>query len=70
MGYRGRVRGVLAAVVAVAALVAAPRRWPTRSRRKDAQGRTITFDVRAPDVAVEWYANLLRRPPTGTRSSA
>lgn len=28
--------------------------------RADDAGRTITFDVRAPDVDVDWYASLLR----------
>jgi hypothetical protein len=59
------VRRVLAVLVAVVALVAAPAAVADTFTAKDAQGRTITFDVRAQDVAVEWYANLLRNAAHG-----
>jgi hypothetical protein len=59
------VRRLLAAAVAVAALAAAPTALAETRTAQDAQGRTITFDVRAPDVDVEWHANLLRNAAHG-----
>ena len=59
------MRRVLAVVVAAAALVAAPAALADTITAQDDQGRTITFDVRAPDVDVQWHANLLRRAAHG-----
>lgn len=49
---------VLVAVVAALAAAAAARAEIVVSH--DDQGRPITFDVRAPETDVEWYASLLR----------
>jgi hypothetical protein len=49
---------LLPLLVAALALAAAARADIVVSH--DDQGRAITFDVRAPDVDVEWYAALLR----------
>lgn len=59
------MRRVLAAAVAAAALVAAPAALADTITTQDDRGRTITFDVRAPDVDVQWHANLLRRAAHG-----
>lgn len=38
--------------------------------KQDTQGRTITFDVQAPAVDVDWYAGLLRAAAHGDEISA
>lgn len=55
------MRRPLVLAVALAALLvpAAPAAAET-VLRQDADGRTIRFDVQAPDVDVEWYAGVLR----------
>src|SRR5262245_16282766 len=37
--------------------------------KRDADGRAITFDVRASGVDVDWYASLLRRAAHGDEIS-
>jgi hypothetical protein len=58
---------VLVAVVAALAAAAAARAEVVVSR--DNQGRAITFDVRAPETDVEWYAALLRGAAHGDEIS-
>jgi hypothetical protein len=60
-----RRSAALLAVVVLAALVGAPAALAEVIGVPDDQGRTITFDVRAPDVDVQWHANLLRRAAHG-----
>ena len=55
--------GLLLAVVA-ALLLAAPAAAEI-VHAQDREGRTITFDVQAPGVDVEWYAELLRNAAHG-----
>ena len=59
------MRRLLSVLAAVAALVAAPSALAEVVTSQDLQGRTITFDVRAPDVNVEWHASLLRNAAHG-----
>ncbi len=54
------MRRLLVLLTAVAALAAAPSALAEVVTAQDAQGRTMTFDVRAEGVDVEWYASLLR----------
>jgi hypothetical protein len=63
--YSARVlRLALLAAVAGALAIAAPASAEV-VLVKDREGRTITFDVQAPDVDVEWYAELLRNAAHG-----
>jgi hypothetical protein len=59
---------VLLAVLA-AALVSTAAASAELVTREDDAGRTITFDVLAPDVDVEWYATLLRSAAHGDEIS-
>ena len=58
-------RAVIALLAALAALLLA---GPAAARElvlRDDEGRTMRFDVRAPDADVEWFAGLLRRADHG-----
>jgi hypothetical protein len=57
---RAPMRSLLAAVVLVLALALAAGANAAIITSTDAQGRTITFDVRAPAVDTDWYASVLR----------
>jgi hypothetical protein len=59
------VRRLTALAVLLAALGVAPPAAAEIVTAQDRQGRTITFDVLAPDVDVEWYAELLRNAAHG-----
>jgi hypothetical protein len=61
------VRRVLILLVGVFAAVASPVHSADAAvvSRRDAAGRQIRFDVRAPDVDVDWYAGLLRTAAHG-----
>lgn len=65
-------RRVLAALVAVAALALAVAAGTNAAvvTERDNQGRAITFDVRASNVDVGWYANVLRAAAHGNEISA
>jgi hypothetical protein len=59
-------------VVVVALLLALATASATRAAivvSHDTQGRTITFDVRAPSVDTEWYASVLRAAAHGNEIS-
>jgi hypothetical protein len=60
----------LLVTVTVAALAVATGADAAIVTSQDAQGRTITFDVRAAAVDVEWYADWLRRAAHGDEISA
>jgi hypothetical protein len=64
-----RILAALFGAVAVALAVAAGADAAVVTSR-DAQGRTITFDVRAASVDVEWYASVLRAAAHGNEISA
>src|SRR5688572_27606145 len=53
----------------VAAAVAGGNAAAETILKRDAQGRTIHFDVQAPDVNVDWYASLLRNAAHGDEIS-
>ena len=65
-------RRLLAAVFAAlaVALALAARTGAAIVTSQDAQGRTITFDVRTPTVDTEWYASVLRAVSHGDEISA
>src|SRR3989442_3146200 len=65
-------RRLLAAVFAalVVSLALAARTGAAIVTSHDAQGRTITFDVRAATVDTEWYASVLRAVSHGDEISA
>ena len=60
---------VLLLAVLVAALAVATGASAEIVTAQDAQGRSITFDVRAPAVDVEWYAATLRAAAHGNEIS-
>lgn len=55
------MRRLLVVLALLAGLAAAPAAGAGLVTKKDDEGRPIRFDVRAPDVDVDWYADLLRR---------
>ncbi len=56
--------------IAAAALLAFPALGHGKIvARKDTEGRPITFDVRAPNVPLAWYARHMRRALPGYESS-
>ncbi len=57
---------LLALVAALALATAAGAEIVTRA---DTEGRTITFDVQAPSVDVDWYAAVLRAAAHGDEIS-
>jgi hypothetical protein len=65
-------RRLLVALVAalVLALAAAAGADAAIVTSHDLQGRTITFDVRAPNVDTEWYASVLRASAHGNEISS
>ncbi len=65
--FRGRV--VFAALLAALALAGATGANAAIITSHDDQGRTITFDVRAPVVDTEWYASVLRAAAHGNEIS-
>jgi hypothetical protein len=65
---RRRVLAALAVVAAIALSVSAGAGAAVVSER-DNQGRTIRFDVRASNVDVDWYANVLRAAAHGNEIS-
>jgi hypothetical protein len=67
--HRRRVLAALVVVVAIALPVAAGANAAVVSER-DNQGRSIRFDVRASNVDVDWYANVLRAAAHGDEISA
>ena len=67
--FSRRLAAFLAAVV-VASLAVAAGADAAIVTSQDNQGRTITFDVRATAVDVEWYANWLRQAAHGDEISA
>ena len=67
--FRRRVLAALVAVAAIALSVAAGTNAAVVTER-DNQGRAITFDVRATNVDVDWYANVLRAAAHGNEISA
>ena len=64
-------RRLLVAVVAALALALAAAAGVDAATvtSHDSQGRTITFDVRAPNVDTEWYASVLRAAAHGNEIS-
>ena len=56
-------------VALVAALALATAAGAEIVTRTDSEGRTITFDVRAPNVDVDWYAAILRAAAHGDEIS-
>ena len=58
MTSRRRCATLLVALVAALALATAA--GAEIVTKADSEGRTITFDVRAPGVDVDWYAAILR----------
>jgi hypothetical protein len=64
--FRGRV---LAALLAAFVLAGAAGANAAIITSHDDQGRTITFDVRAPAVDTEWYASVLRAAAHGNEIS-
>jgi hypothetical protein len=66
---RRRVLAALVAAIAVALAVAASAGGAV-VREQDNQGRAITFDVRANNVDVDWYANVLRGAAHGDEITA
>jgi len=65
--FRGRA--VFAALLAALALAGATGANAAIITSHDDQGRTITFDVRAPVVDTEWYASVLRAAAHGNEIS-
>ncbi len=64
------MRKVLLLTAAIVALLAFPLAAQARIVvKKDAEGRPITFDVRAADVKVAWYARQMRRSLHGDEIS-
>ena len=59
------MRRLLALIALLAALGAAPVASAEIVTSQDQLGREITFDVRAPDVDLEWYAEQLRTAAHG-----
>jgi hypothetical protein len=64
-----RRAAVFAALLAVLALAVAAGANAAIVTSHDDQGRTITFDVRAPAVDTEWYASVLRAAAHGNEIS-
>jgi hypothetical protein len=62
-GYRGGVRRALLVVSALVSLAFAGEAAAEEVVLYDDEDRAITFDVRAGDVDVEWFAALLRAAP-------
>jgi hypothetical protein len=67
MTTRRRCSFLLVALVAALALATAA--GAEIVTRQDSEGRTITFDVQAPSVEVDWYAALLRAAAHGDEIS-
>jgi hypothetical protein len=67
MTSRRRCATLLVALVAALALATAA--GAEIVTRADSEGRTITFDVRAPSVDVDWYAAVLRAAAHGDEIS-
>lgn len=67
MTTRRRCASLLVAHVAALALATAA--GAEIVTRQDSEGRTITFDVQAPSVDVDWYAALLRAAAHGDEIS-
>jgi hypothetical protein len=61
---------LLSALLGLAALALASTAAAETVVRTDAEGRTITFDVRDPDADVDWYADLLTRTAHGDEISS
>jgi hypothetical protein len=64
-----RRRSAFLLVALVAALALATGAGAELVTRADSEGRTITFDVQAPGVDVDWYAALLRAAAHGDEIS-
>jgi len=68
LAFRGRILAALFVALAFA-LVASSRADAAIIRAQDAQGRTMTFDVRATAVDTDWYAAVLRATAHGDEIS-
>jgi len=68
LARRHRVLAALLAILAIAFALATGADAAIVTS-KDAQGRTITFDVRAANVDTEWYASVLRAAAHGNEIS-
>src|SRR6266851_1679123 len=66
---RSRSRWRFSALLAALALAGATGANAAIITSHDDQGRTITFDVRAPVVDTEWYASVLRAAAHGNEIS-
>jgi hypothetical protein len=59
------MRAVIALLLGIAALVVAAPAAAQELTLRDDEGRAMRFDVRAPNVDVQWFAGLLRRAAHG-----